>query len=130
MGMKVYGEVPAIGVPAIIAQKTSANMAVTTDQAMTAMTPFSSFLVTGLIITNASTTPVAASIGLYTGASKGGLGIVTSGLLTALTASNLALDTFTLGPRLIATNTWFVSNAAANAAALTADVYLVGIPLS
>lgn len=130
MTTTVYGEVPAIGVPAIIAKKIGANLAVTTDQAMAVTTTFSSFLVTGLIITNASTTPVAASIGIYTGASKGGLGIVTSGLLTALTAANLALDTFTLGPRLIATNTWFVSNAVANAAALTADVYLVGIPLS
>ena len=104
-------------------------MAITTDQAMVQFFQFASALITDVMVTNPSATPVAASLGVYTGAAKSGSGIVTSGVLTALTGPTLAFDAV-LGARRIVGAAAFVSNAVANGTALTADVYILGIPLS
>lgn len=116
----------------VIAKLIGANLNVTTDQAINFLGAVNKYVISSIIITNASGTPLLAAGGLYTAAAKAGSAIVAAGqVYTALNTSVVAL------PLTIAiTNTAFVASplffslTTANGSAITADIYVVGTILA
>jgi uncharacterized protein YjbI with pentapeptide repeats len=80
------------------------------------------YQVTSIKITNCSTTPVLASLGLFTGANASGTTVMTSATITGATAATVVLSgTVASSARLTAANLFF-NLSVANVAALTCDL--------
>jgi hypothetical protein len=125
------GQVFGTGVDQLIGKLIGANMNVTTDQAIP-ITRIGSqkYIITKIVVTNASTSLTAADGGIYTAVSKGGTAIVAAAqVYTALTSATVALDL-----TLAVNNTYTLSNlylslTGTQGGAATADIYVFGIVL-
>lgn len=106
----------------------------TADQVLTKNGTFSKFAITGIWVVNASGIPVLAAGGLYTAASKGGTNLVGvgqlyTGLADATTIVPLTLVAGIVTTALTAAALYFALSVA-NGAAVTVDLYVVGVDLS
>lgn len=129
--LTVTGQVTATGVDQLLGKLIGANMNVLTDQAIPiTRIGTQKYLITKIVVTNASTSLTAADGGIYTATSKGGTAVVAATqVYTALTSATVALDL-----TLAVNNTYTVSNlylslTGTQGAAATADVYVFGIIL-
>ena len=123
---------PVIGTPTVVGVIKAANMNTTVDQQF-GWVAGGSFIVTGAIATNASTSLVTAAGGIYNTTSKSGVicaaATVYSGLTTATSAISIATA---------ATNVWtynattmpYFSLTTANGNTATADIFLLGFSIS
>lgn len=110
------------------------NMAVTTDQALTALSGVSRYLVTRVVAVNRSGgTTVACAGGIYSGASKTGTAIVGAAQSWLnLSASNkvvIATLAAVAGTDAQTSTTQYLSLTTGSTAACRADVYVYGIPI-
>lgn len=105
-----------------------ANMNSTADQSITISS--ASYVITAILVTNASISLTTAAGGIYTSASKGGTAVVAAGqVYSALTAATKQLAlTLNDTDRRTAT-TLFLSLTTGQGSAATADVYVFGRPL-
>lgn len=113
--------------------KTGADMNVTTDQAFTKNGTFTNFLVFTCRALNPSTSMTTAVGGIYTAAAKGGDALVANTqVYTSLTAAGAGqgLTLTALGAGLRSDAALYLSLTTAQGAAATADVYVIGVPLS
>ena len=129
--LTVTGQVTATGVDQLLGKLIGANMNVLTDQAIPiTRIGTQKYLITKIVVTNASTSLSAADGGIYTAVSKGGTAVVAATqVYTALTSATVALDL-----TLAVNNTYTVSNlylslTGTQGGAATADVYVFGIIL-
>ena len=110
------------------------DMAVTTDQALTALSGVSRYLVTRVVAVNRSGgTTVACAGGIYSGASKTGTAIVAAAQSWLnLSASNkvvIATLAAVAGTDAQTSTTQYLSLTTGSTAACRADVYVYGIPI-
>jgi len=118
----------------LLGKLVSANLNVTTDQAITVTIPggASKYQVQSVTITNASTSLGAGlAVGaIYTAASKGGTALYSAATVyTSLTAATAIYNpAITIATSANATTLYF-SLTTANGSAATADVYVFGTPL-
>lgn len=117
----------------VLWSKTAFDMNVTTDQAFTKAGTFTSFLITRILFTNASTSLTTAVGGIYDTASKGGVPLVAAAqAYSTLTGATLGLD-LTLaakGRGLTSAAALYLALSTPQGGAATADGYVIGIPLS
>jgi len=76
-------------------------------------------------ITNCSTTPILAALGLWTGASASGTNIVAAATITGATSSSVIINSTIAGSvatTMLTAATIYINVTVANAAALTCDV--------
>lgn len=129
--LNVTGQVIGTGMEQLIGTKLSANFNVTTDQAIP-ITRIGSqkYLITKIVVTNASISLTTAAGGFYQTTSKGGTAIVAnSQAYSALSASTTALNvTLAINRTYTLDNIYFALTTAQGAAA-TADIYVFGIIL-
>lgn len=105
-----------------------ANMNSTADQSITISS--ASYVITAIIVTNASISLTTAAGGIYTAASKGGTAVVAAGqVYSALTAATkqLALTLNDTDRRTV--TALILSLTTAQGSAATADIYIYGRPL-
>ena len=126
------GQIFGTGVDQLLGKLIGANMNVTTDQAIP-ITRIGSqkYIITKIVVTNASTSLTAADGGIYTAASKGGTAIVAAAqVYTALTSATVALDlTLAVNNTYTLDNLYF-SLTGTQGGAATADIYVFGIVLT
>lgn len=117
------------GSEVLLGTLTGANMNATTDQAITInkQNITSRYVITKIIVTNASISLTTAAGGIYPAASKGGTAIVAAAqAYSALTSANHVLNA-TLAVNLSYTlDTIYLSLTTAQGAAATADVRVYG----
>jgi len=80
------------------------------------------YQVTALKVTNCSTTPVLASLGLFTGAGATGTTVVTSATITGASAATVVLSQTIASSARLTASSLFVNLSIANALALTCDI--------
>jgi len=127
----VTGQVTGTGIEQIIGTKIGANMNVTTDQAIP-ITRIGSqkYLITKIVVTNASISLTTAAGGVYQTTSKGGTAIVASSqAYSALSATTTALNLTLAINRTYTLDNIYLSLTTAQGAAATADVYVFGVIL-
>ena len=125
------GQIFGTGMEQLIGTKLSANMNVTTDQAIP-ITRIGSqkYLITKIVVTNASISLTTAAGGVYQTTSKGGTAIVAnSQAYSALSASTTALNLTLAINRTYTLDNIYFSLTTAQGAAATADIYVFGIVL-
>lgn len=125
------GQIFGTGVEQLIGTKLSANMNVITDQAIP-ITRIGSqkYLITKIVVTNASISLTTAAGGVYQTTSKGGTAIVAnSQAYSALSASTTALNLTLAINRTYTLDNIYFSLTTAQGAAATADIYVFGIVL-
>lgn len=125
------GQIFGTGVDQLLGKLIGANMNVTTDQAIP-ITRIGSqkYIITKIVVTNASTSLTNADGGIYTTTSKGGTAIVAAAqVYTALTSATVALDlTLAVNNTYTLDNLYF-SLTGTQGGAATADIYVFGIVL-
>lgn len=129
--LSVTGQVFGTGVEQLIGTKLSANFNVTTDQAIP-ITRIGSqkYLITKIVVTNASISLTTAAGGFYQTTSKGGTAIVAnSQTYSALSATTTALNVTLAINRTYTLDNIYFSLTTAQGAAATADIYVFGIVL-
>lgn len=131
-GSTGLGRIVDLGSESCLGVLTGADFNVTTDQAITIAA--TTYIVTGIIVTNASISLDTAAGGVYTAASKGGTAVVAAAqVYSALTAStkylSLTLEAVA-GTDVFSATTLYLSLTSAQGAAATADVYVLGRRLS
>lgn len=128
----------------VLARQLSANFNDTGDQPLILPALVTAFMLTRIIITNASTLLTLAVGGFYPAVAKGGTAIVAAGqvysslttaadLLQATLAAAVATTRYSSANLTVGSNgglELFLSLTTAQGVAATADVYLVGIDLS
>lgn len=129
----VYGGEQILNQQQVLWRIVGANMNSTADQAFVKLFTFTNYLVSNIQVVNASGNLGIAAGGVYDTASKGGTALVAAGqLYAALTGAtlglNLTLAAYGLGLRTGAN--LFLSLTTAVGSPATADVYVVGVPLS
>jgi hypothetical protein len=142
------GPVPASY--AVLGSIFGANFGTTADQPILIPPAITAFQLTGIIVTNASTSLTQAEGGFYPAASKGGTAIVASSqVYSALTSPNLLMQPTISAfgqaarfssanlPQLLNSNGQYclaiylsLSTAQSTLGTVTADVYLLGVDLS
>lgn len=129
--LTVTGQVFGTGTEQLLGSLIGADFNVTTDQAIP-ITRIGSqkYLITRIVVTNASVSMTAADGGIYTATSKGGTAIVAAAqVYTALTAATVALDLTLAVNNTYTLNNLYFSLTGAQGAAATADIYVFGIVL-
>ena len=114
----------------VLAKLPSANLNTTADQIITGMP--AKFLIQGIYATNCSGSATAAVGGIYTAPSKGGSQVVYAGQSWAsLTAANSLLPFSFASAALEVTygSTLYLSLTTPQGAAMTADIYVIGVAL-
>lgn len=102
------------------------SLAATGDATTIAIPSYvTAYQVTGFKITNCSTTPVLASVGLFTAASAGGTTVVTSATITTANAASVVISSTIASTGRLTSATLFVNVSVANALALTCDFHVV-----
>jgi hypothetical protein len=116
----------------ILFQLTAANMNITTDQAFTKLLGFTNFLITRIRAVNSSGSLTTAAGGIYTGAAKAGNAIVAAGQAYAtLTGATIGMDlTIAAVGNGLQTVTPILSLTTGQGSAMTADFYVLGVPLT
>lgn len=116
---------PTDGVFSFQAKGVPLNGATGDKSSITIPSQISRFQILAVTITNCSVTPVAASVGVFTGAGGTGTTIVTSATITGATSSSVILVSTlagTSGTTLFSgLQSIFINTSVANAAALTCD---------
>lgn len=123
-----YGAVPRHIGEVCLGRLIGANMNSTSDQAITIAS--ASYIITAIVVTNASVNLTTAAGGVYTAAAKGGTAVVAAGqVYSALTAATkqLALTLNDTDRRTV--STLYLSLTTGQGSAATADVYVYGRPL-
>lgn len=122
------GQVTGTGITQLLGKLVGANMNVTTDQ-LIPITRIGTqkYLITKIVVTNASVSLTTAVGGIYQAASKAGTAIVAnSQAYSALTAATTALNlTLAINRTYTLDNLYFALTTAQGAAA-TADIYVFG----
>lgn len=131
--MGISPVIPIVNRSQVLWTLTSADMNSTADQAFTKALAFSTFLITSLRATNASTSLTLAAGGVYNTAAKGGTPLVAATqVYSALTGSTLGLDltlaAFAAGVQSGAS--LFLSLTTGQGGAATMDIRVLGIPLT
>jgi hypothetical protein len=90
----------------------------------------SSYSVSNVIFTNASTSLTTAAAGLFTAPSAGGTGIVANAALSAMTGSTVVSQRTVASTALQTGGNLYVNVGTAQGAAATMDVYVYGYDLS
>lgn len=129
--LTVTGQAFSTGTEQLLGSLIGADMNVTTDQAIP-ITRIGSqkYLITKIVVTNASTSLTAADGGIYTATSKGGTAIVAAAqVYTALTAATVALNLTLAVNNTYTLNNIYLSLTGAQGGAATADIYVFGIIL-
>lgn len=134
-GASGAGVVTANGVETCIGVLKGANFNSTADQGVTISTANNlKYLITKILVTNASTSLTTAQGGFYTATSKGGTALVAAGqAYTALTGSTVVLTTTLTAAATLTTfalGVIYLSLTTAQGSAATGDVYIFGIPLT
>jgi hypothetical protein len=80
------------------------------------------YQITAFKITNCSTTPILAALGLYTGASTTGTTVVTAATITGATAATVVLSQTIASTARLTASTLYINLGTANALALTCDL--------
>lgn len=121
------------GMQRVIATLRGANMNSTADQALTPPTAITKYLITAILVTNASASLTTAAGGIYPAASKGGTPVVAAvTTYTALTAAGIIFAP-TLAGTVAATpytGALFLSLTLGQGSAATADIYVIGVDLT
>lgn len=95
----------------------------TGDQGSIAIPSYvTAYQVTKFLVTNCSTTPVLAQVGLFTAASAGGIAVSASAIITGATSISVVLSQTIASSARLTASTLFVNVAVANVAALTCDL--------
>lgn len=131
----VRNTVGSINVPSgivLLGTLKGANMNTTADQAIS-IVPVPKYVITQIIVTNASTNLTLAAGGVYDAASKGGNAVIANTqLYSALTAAGKAVS-LTIAAIGLATaetaSTLYLSLTTAQGGVATADVYVFGAVL-
>lgn len=126
--IKTSGGIVTTGNEILLGSKLSANMNVTTDQAIP-ITRIGSknFRITRIYVTNASVSLTTAAGGVYPTTSKGGTAIVAAGqAYSALTSAAVGLDLTIAAVRTLAVSNIYLSLTTAQGTAATADIYVFG----
>lgn len=110
----------------------SANFNSTADQPIP-IAPGSagqSYIIQGILCTNASAAPTLATGGVYTAASKGGTQVVSAAqTYTALSSTLIALQLTMANTSRRTEDPLYLSLSVAQGSAVTADCYVIGYPL-
>jgi hypothetical protein len=113
----------------VLLGRITANMNITTDQAITINRENTTrkFIITRIVVTNASTSLTTAAGGVYPAVSKGGTAIVAAAqAYSSLTGPTIVLNTTLAVNRNYDINTIYFSLTTAQGAAATADVLVYG----
>ena len=107
-----------------------ANMNTAADQAFTQMFQFGKYVVSFVVVANASLSLTAAAGGVYTAASKGGTAIIPAsqvyaGLKTGADAINPQMAV--AGQQLLSQSGVYLSLTTPQGAAATADLFIMGV---
>lgn len=124
------GGAPLLGTVTTLWRLTTANMNSTADQAFTPLFPFTKFVITQIVVTNASGAISLAAGGIYTGASKSGTIIVAAAQTWAGLSSTTKVIYPTLttaGQELITRTGLFLSLTTGMGSPATADFFFMGI---
>lgn len=115
----------------LLATIRSANMNVTTDQALTILGT-SKYMIDAILVTNASISLTTAAGGIYPSASKGGTAIVAAAqTYSALSSHTVVLPlTLAVTDTLQSTATLYFALTTPQGAAATADIYVFGYDLT
>ena len=129
----ISGNQPIAGSERTLWVLAGANMNSTADQAFVAQGVFSTFLITAIRAVNASTSLTTAVGGIYNTASKGGTALVAnSQVYSALTGATLGVDltlvAFAKGVQSGAA--LYLALTTPQGGAATADLYVIGVPLT
>lgn len=117
------------GATRILARLIGANMNVTTDQAFNGLPAL--YTIDYILITNASISLTTCAGGFYTAAAKGGTAIVAAAqVYSALTTAAKILKATIAVTDKRTEATLYLNLTTAQGAAATADVYIVGTPLT
>jgi hypothetical protein len=116
----------------ILFQLITANMNVTTDQSFTKLLGFTNYVITRIRAVNSSGSLTTAAGGVYTAAAKGGNAIVAAAqAYSTLTGSTIGMDlTIAAVGNGLQTATPILSLTTGQGAAMTCDMYVIGVPLS
>jgi len=116
----------------LLFQLLTANMNITTDQALVKLLGFTNFLITRIRAVNSSGNLTTAAGGLYTGAAKSGNAVVAAAqTYAALTGSTLGMElTLAAVGQAIQTVSPILSLTTGQGSAMTADFYVLGVPLT
>ena len=127
--IKTTGGVLATGTEVLLGSKVGANMNVTTDQ-LIPITRIGTkkYLITRIVVTNASISLTTAAGGVYQAASKAGTAIVAAAqAYSALSATTTALNLTLAINRTYTLDNLYFSLTTAQGAAATADIYVYGV---
>lgn len=117
------------GTTRILSRLIGANMNVTTDQAFNGLPAL--YTIDYILITNASISLTTCAGGFYTAATKGGTAIVAAAqVYSALTTAAKILKATIAVTDKRTEATLYLNLTTAQGAAATADVYIVGTPLT
>jgi len=125
------GQIIGTGVDQLLGKLIGANMNVLTDQAIPiTRIGTQKYIITKIVVTNASTSLTAADGGIYTAVSKGGTAIVAAAqVYTALTSATVALDLTLAVNNTYTLDNLYLSLTGTQGGAATADIYVFGIVL-
>lgn len=120
-----------IGQSRVLFSLIGANMNALTDQVFIKGFGFTTFLVTSIVATNASTSLTLAAGGIYPATSKGGTALVAA----AQVYSGMTASTIVVNPTLATATTrtdaaLYLSLTVAQGGAATADFYIIGVALN
>jgi hypothetical protein len=122
------------GLAGVLTSLRGANFNTTSDQAIAIPARITAFQITGIVVTNCSTSLTLAAGGVYPTTSKGGTAIVAAAqVYSALTASSILLGlTVAAGPLVTryAVSNVYLSLTTGQGSAATCDVYVIGVDLT
>lgn len=119
------------GATRILWSLTGANMNTTADQALAKAFSFTNYLITQIIVINASTSLTLAAGGLYTATSKGGTAVVANTqIYSALTGATPALALTIANTDQRSNAAFYLSLTTGQGGAATADFLVIGTALS
>lgn len=127
----IAGGAPSpVGVSGVLFKLVGANMNSVADQQFVKQGVFADYMITGILVTNASLSLTLAAGGVYSAAAKGGTAIVAAAqVYSALTAAALTLLA-TIANTNKRAETPYLALTVAQGAAATADLYIIGTALN
>jgi hypothetical protein len=114
----------------LLAVATGVNVNSTGDQATLAINNASSYSVSNVVFTNASTSLTTAAAGLFTAPAAGGTGLVANAALSGLSASTVVSQRTVASTALQTAQNLYLNVGTAQGAAATMDVYVYGYDFS
>lgn len=122
---------PVLGTNRLLFALLGADMNSVADQALAKAFSFTSYVITSILFTNASTSPSLAVGGIYPTTSKGGTAIISAATVySGMTASTKTLSPALTNTDLLSAALLYLSLTIAQGGAATADVRVFGYALS